>query len=556
MKRLSALSCFLALVSSGGAAWGFVAAPILKWDNGGCFSSWCEKGWYSSPAVADLDGDGRMEIVGSAYSLVVVDGETGELKWRVASGHDRSEPGAGNVGRTWPGVVVTDVNHDGRPNIVTAHNHGYVSVYDHNGYFLPGWPRHPTDRELRGLVVHDLDGDGTREIIVSGAVSSRTNTWIYDHRGNLRPGWPQLSNDSGFAFGVFNDNVAVGDLDGDREVELVIPSDVHYICAYNPNGEGVPTHAMYGGKKWGAVGIWESMVPELRGWGSCSGERIESYRTNFANGAAVITDVDGDGGNEVVVTGNVYDCHSGYPPSRYTGVYIFHPDRSRFTSERWNWQNPPVDTGAPISEDYSVIENCQPNPAVADLDADGEKEIIFPAYDGKVHAFWLDKQEHHNWPYPVYNSQEGFYRFASEPVVADLDHDGCAEVIFTSWVQNSDAEPVRLGKLHLLDCRGTVLHEVSLPPPLSSRRKWNGALAAPTIADIDGDGEMELAVQTVYAGLAVYDLPGTRDAVILWRSGRNRSYSVPSGNGPAPGSTTGKKSMSPLFLLLRKAPSR
>jgi hypothetical protein len=77
--------------------------PVLKWANKGCYSSWCETGWYSSPAVADLDGDGKMEVIGAAYSIFVVDGATGELKWRVASGHDRSEPDAGNVGRTWPG---------------------------------------------------------------------------------------------------------------------------------------------------------------------------------------------------------------------------------------------------------------------------------------------------------------------------------------------------------------------------------------------------------------------------------------------------------------------
>ena len=26
-------------------------APTLKWQRGGCFNSWCETGWYSSPAV-------------------------------------------------------------------------------------------------------------------------------------------------------------------------------------------------------------------------------------------------------------------------------------------------------------------------------------------------------------------------------------------------------------------------------------------------------------------------------------------------------------------------
>jgi len=32
-----------------------IETPVLKWQNGGCYSSWCETGWYSCPAVADLD---------------------------------------------------------------------------------------------------------------------------------------------------------------------------------------------------------------------------------------------------------------------------------------------------------------------------------------------------------------------------------------------------------------------------------------------------------------------------------------------------------------------
>ncbi len=76
---------------------------MLKWKNGGCYSSWCETGWYSSPAVADLDNDGQMEVVASTYTIFVLNGANGALEWQMASGHDRSEPGAGSVGRTWPG---------------------------------------------------------------------------------------------------------------------------------------------------------------------------------------------------------------------------------------------------------------------------------------------------------------------------------------------------------------------------------------------------------------------------------------------------------------------
>src|SRR3989337_2409398 len=57
-----------------------IQAPLLKWQRGGCYSSWCETGWYSSPAVADLDGDNLPEVIGSAYSIVVLDGPAGALE--------------------------------------------------------------------------------------------------------------------------------------------------------------------------------------------------------------------------------------------------------------------------------------------------------------------------------------------------------------------------------------------------------------------------------------------------------------------------------------------
>ncbi|NJD59467.1 MAG: VCBS repeat-containing protein, partial [Anaerolineae bacterium] len=463
------------------------SAPVLKWQRGGCYNSWCETGWYSSPATADLDDDGQVEVIASAYSIFVLNGETGMLEWKVSSGHDRSEPNASNVGRTWPGIVVADVDQDGDEEIVTAHGGGWVSVYTAQGYFEPNWPQRPSDHELRGLSASDLDGDGSLEIIVTGAVGNRTNTWIYEADGTLRPGWPQLSNDSGYAWGVYNANASVGDLDGDKHNEIVVPSDVHYICAYEANGMQIPTNEIYGGKAWGKVGVWERLETELRGWGQCNGVRVESFRTNFADGPSVIADVNGDDVNEVVVTGNTYDCSTDPYTSKYDGVFILNADRSRFNDGNFDWQTVPIDTGAPLAENYNLIESAQPNPAVADLDADGHLEIIYASYDGRVHAFWLDKSEQGSWPYSVTQPAEGFIRFASEPAIADLDNNGQAEVIFSSWTQKGSNHT---GKLHILDYLGNPIYEVDLPAAFGGR-DWNGALPAPTLANIDSDDNLE-----------------------------------------------------------------
>ena len=517
-----------------------VGAPKLKWKYGGCYSSWCETGWYSSPAVIDLDGNGTQEVVASAYSIVALNGSNGSLIWRTHSGHDISSPNASDAGRTWPGIVVGDVDGDTEVEIVSAHGGGYVSVYDHLGHFKNGWPNRPTDRELRGLIVADLDNDGTAEIAVTGAVGSKVNTWVFEHDGSLRGGWPQLQNDSGYAYGVFNDNGWIADIRGDKQKEIVIPSDVHYICAYDQGGRQLAANQQYGGKGWGQIGLWESQEIELRGWGDCSTTRAERYRANLAHGAAVVADLDGNDSQEVVVTGNMYDCAVGHPPGKYTPLFIFNADRSRFNLAGRDWRTPAI-TGAPLSEDYSRIENCQPNPVVADLDGDGLKEILFSAYDGKLHSFWLDKKEHYTWPYAVNRPAEGFLRFSSEPAVVDLDGDGKAEVVFTSWVEKKDSGALRLGKVHILDYRGNVLHEINLPAPKSSGVVTNGALPAPTIADIDGDEELEMVINTVASGFVAYDLPGSSSASIQWRTGRNKQNFT---------QKHGEAVLAPLLLLL------
>ncbi len=492
-----------------------VAAPVLKWQHGGCFASWCETGWYSSPAVGDLDGDGLPEVVASAYSIVALEGTSGVLEWRVASGHDRSEPAAANVGRTWPGIVLGDVDGDGAQEIASAHGAGWLSVYRADGYFDTGWPRHPITQELRGLAAGDIDGDGRLELVTSSARGNEVNTWVYQPLGALRSGWPQRSGAGGYSWGVYNQNVAIANLDGDAQLEIVVPSDVHYICAYDPDGAHRPADPVFDGRNWGEVGVWESYATELRGWGMCNGVRAESFRTNFADGPATVADLDGNGTLEIVATGRTYNCTGG-ETTRYTGVYVFDADRGRFVTADYDWRTVPVDLGLPLSMDYNVIESASYNPVVADLDGDGEKEILFSDFSGRVHAFWLDRTEHGSWPYRVHVPAVGHFRYASEPVVADLDGNGTAEVLFATWTEKgSNAN----GSLYVLSATGALLHQVPLPAARGTT-SWNGALAAPTLADIDGDPELEIVLQTAYSGVVAYDLPGSARARIQWPTGR------------------------------------
>jgi hypothetical protein len=270
-------------------------------------------------------------------------------------------------------------------------------------------------------------------------------------------------------------------------------------------------------------GVAVDLTAELRGYVNCGTE----HRPNFADSPATIADVNNDGIPEVVVTGNVHNCGTDPYTNLYQGIFIFNGNRSRFNRNGFNWETVPTGMGAPISEDYDVIESCMPNPVVVDIDGDGTKEILYPSSDGKLHCFWLDKTEKHNWPYAVYNASEGVFRFASEPVVVDLDGDGKAEIIFGSWTQKGSN---KVGKVHILDMYGNLLHEIDVP----TAGDWNGILAAPTVADIDGDGSLELVVNTANSGVCAYDLPNTQNARILWGTGRGNYRRTGSNFVPSP----------------------
>jgi hypothetical protein len=497
--------CLLAAAPAGAV----VNPPVLKWQ-GPC-GSFCQTGWYSSPAVSDLDGDGNPEVIWGAYDLFVYQGTTGALRARATNGQ-----------RVWPGVAVADLTGDGTKEIVVGRGGNQVHVYR----FVPPsslpvvWSTgaaFPTSGEVRTLAVEDLESDGQLEVIVGRASSGGDRQVnVFNANGAQRPGWPaRRPGEEGAGAGMYNENVTVADLDGDGLKEVIAPTDTHYITALHPNGDQILTHPMYdhlgnpGPTPWSRVGVHVDHAVDLVGFANCGTQ----HRPNFANSAPAIADLDGDGTREIVVPGNVYNCGTSPYTDLYYMPFVLRRDRSRWSGSGFDWTAipPPGPGSGPLSQDYNVIETAEPNTVLADLDNDGRLEILVPSYDGRLHAWWLDKTEHGAWPFDVPGSG---IRFAGEPAVADLDNDGQAEVIFTSWGEKAGST---LGQLHIVSSQGVQLQAVNLPAASGS---WNGGLAAPTLADIDGDPDLEAVVGTSHTGVIAYDLPGTANARVLWSTGR------------------------------------
>jgi FG-GAP repeat len=104
--------------------------------------------------------------------------------------------------------------------------------------------------------------------------------------------------------------------------------------------------------------------------------------------------------------------------------------------------------------------------------------------------------------------------FASEVVAADLNRDGRPELVFGTYGSRR-----RSGRLVVLNARGRKLFDVRL------RRQGSdgdgiGVPAAPSIADLDGDGRLEIVLTTFDHGIDVYRVPGSGTNALAWPTGR------------------------------------
>src|SRR5207253_6957641 len=171
----------------------------------------------SSPALADLDGDGKADIVfGTSDGLVYAKHADGSdvAGWPVAGDTIPFNPGspafasstiAAPRGAILASVAIGDIDGDGYLDVVAADMEGKVYAWNHQGVRKPGFPvqvnllysshavRDPANTVDRFIVASpalaDLDADGGLDIIV-GAADRHLYAW--DGRGNLRPGFPVL----------------------------------------------------------------------------------------------------------------------------------------------------------------------------------------------------------------------------------------------------------------------------------------------------------------------------------------------------------------------------
>jgi len=459
-----------------------------------------DQGWLSSPAIADLDGDGKSEVVAARDGRVLAWRSDGAPAWTFDARN----------GRIWSSVVVGDFTGDAKLEVAFAAR-GKVWLLDAAGKVMPGFPVTWQD-ELRSLAAGDLDGDGRLDL-VAGTGRSRpddvVNAWRAD--GSPVAGFPpnakgvlgcKVGTDCWFA-GLYDQNLAVGDLDGDGKADVVAPHDNAYASILRSTGAAFEAASIYGTKtKSPGVRYLHALEDAKKGFAEDEDTALQAH---FTNTAPAIADLDGDGKPEIVMLGSVQNA-SQDNRKQGVGLWALEADASRHAGWETPFHAKDYVAGLDDFEGTNVV-GATNQVTVADIDPSKPgPELVFAGFDGRIHAVSAARAE--LWA----------VRFTTDPrvltggvLVADLSGDGIPEVVFATYSPDKDKS-----SLHVLDAGGNELHKVALP--------GRGAMAVPTLGDLDGDGALEVVVSLKDGGAAggvrVFTIATGKTNCLLWPTGR------------------------------------
>ncbi|MBI5474427.1 MAG: T9SS type A sorting domain-containing protein [Ignavibacteriae bacterium] len=297
------------------------------------------------PALADLDNDGKAEIAvishawdspyGNAFLHVLKVTATGPAElpgFPVAL-----ERGAENS------PAIGDLDGNGTREIVictggsSSGPSSKIIAYTSTGQVVSGFPYVVGANSIgNSPTLFDINNDGKLEILVRMKPDGNVNgIYAINYLGQLLPGFPFP-----ITYGHVNACVAVGDMDGDNIPEL----------AYG----GV--EAVDSGKVW-AYNLSGTLMP---------GFPARVYRT-WVDGSVAIADVDGDRKGDVV-------CGTNGVSNKPGVIYAFNHLGQ-------------VAQGFPIIPGNPILNSFETHPTLTDIDGDGDTEIFAGRLDKYVYGW-------------------------------------------------------------------------------------------------------------------------------------------------------------------------
>ncbi len=444
-------------------------------------------------------------------------------------------------------AAVGDIDGDGRPEIVLASDEIYAwnddgtELVDGDNDAQTTGPLTGVSGEFgpSGVALANLDGEPGLEIIAAER-SVANRIVVYKADGTLLPGWPRTMQSSwNWAC------PSVGDVDGDGDLEVVVNDLGGRLFVWHHDG----TELVDGDNNPATDGIfidrpdeWPLSSPalfDLDGDGACEiiyGTRVwtndnmlMAYRYDGTQAAGFPYDTGYDG---IICSPAIADLN--WDGRRevifFTTGNDLHVVQSTGTSY----------PGFPIHHEAPFDDSAGPSPGVGNFDADQDLEVLWPVNAGsaRMDILVVDTDVSGGtsgdilpgWPVQLPANSEG------SPVVGDLDGDGMADVVVPIGSDPTETPDL----LMAFDAGGQTL--AGFPIALGGHCR-----STPVICDLDLDGDTDLVYGSWDLELHVWDMPAVWDPhVVPWptfqgnaqRSGRALQLSYTAVDNELPESFT------------------
>ena len=308
---------------------------------------------WSSVAVGDIDGDGHKEMVfGSRGTNFYAFRDNGS---EVRDGD--SNPATLGVFKQLGAAyndgtpALADLDGDGKPDIIYASTDGKLYAWHANGTNLPGFPVNLGAGTSSSVAVGYIDGPGDTQldIVVTPGNNSLT---VIRADGTVHPGYPTYLATAGNSR---TPSPALADMNHDGFLDIVVAGTNGGIYVYDHNGsvvppwnnirysaltssasESSPVVADINGDGWPDV-VMGDENGSLAALSGATGTMLPGFPIQLGaevKGTPALCDCDGDGKTEIVVAGwdkNIYMWDYDFPfsPSGLAPWPQFHHDPMR-----------------------------------------------------------------------------------------------------------------------------------------------------------------------------------------------------------------------------------